>query len=208
MTPEESCAWKREWPGGSTDILPWLEGVLPLIPHGGTYVEIGTFFGRALGFVGLTRPDLSLVAVDPWVEGFVDAGEVLPIGPDLERCQKYGGLFLAFIATMQEFAPEVLGRIRVIRAPSSRGMLVLEDASVDACFVDGDHSAAAARADIEQAMRVVRPGGIIGVHDCGWQNDVFKAASELLPEGKFAPWPVEREGWEPGCSSIYWTVQP
>lgn len=63
MTPEESIAWHPDHPGGSTDILPAMRDIfLPRIPHGGTYLEVGSFFGRSLSFVGLERPDLKLVA--------------------------------------------------------------------------------------------------------------------------------------------------
>ena len=47
MSPEESIAWHAAHPGGSTDILPWLADIaLPRTPHLGTYLEIGSFFGR------------------------------------------------------------------------------------------------------------------------------------------------------------------
>jgi SAM-dependent methyltransferase len=207
MTPAESTAWRPEHPGGSWDILPWLVDTLPRIPLGGVYVEIGSFFGRALSFVGVTRPDLILYAIDPWVGGYLDSGEMFPCGEDLVRCNKYGGLFPAFIATMQEFAPEVLARTRVIRAQSARGMLVLEDGSVDCCFIDGDHERGAVEADIREALRVVKPGGVIGMHDCGWRGPVYEAAVAALPGAQFAPWPEVRDGWDDGCSSVMWAVR-
>jgi hypothetical protein len=209
MTPDESIAWHPTHPGGSTDILPAMADLLlPMIPRGGVYVEIGVFFGRNLSFVGLMRPDLTLVAIDPWDEGFIDAGEVLPVGPDLERCRKYGGLFAAFLGTMQEHAPEVLARTRVIRAPSHRGMLVLEDNAADLVFIDGAHDAKSVGVDILEAMRVCKPGGIIAGHDSCWGNEVAQISRDMLPDLKLAPWPLPREGWEPGCSSVFWARSP
>ena len=205
MTPEDSIAWHPSHPGGSTDILPWLfDLALPLIPDGGTYVEIGTFFGRSLSFVGLSRPDMSLVAVDPWTNEWEDAGEHLPVGQYRELRDKYGGMFEAFRAMLEQHAPGVFERTLIIRAPSADGLKEIDDETVDLCFIDGDHTKEGVESDIRQACRIVKTGGIIGLHDCGWRGPPWQAATEMLPHGQLAPWPVEREGWEPGCSSVYW----
>ena len=203
MTPEESIAWHPTHPGGSTDILPFYAQVAPTLPKGGTFVEIGSFFGPSLSFMGTLRPDLQLWAVDPWEDGFVDAGEVLPVGPDLELCREHGGLFPAFLATMQRHAPEVLARTRVVRAPSTIGMRVIDRA--DMVFIDGDHALGAVRKDITEAVRVVVPGGIIAGHDYCWGNAVTRAVKEAFPLHQLADWPVAREGWDAGHSSVWWT---
>lgn len=203
MTPEESIAWHRTHPGGSTDILPFYAEVAPTLPKGGTFVEIGCFFGRSLSFMGTLRPDLQLWAVDPWADQFIEQGEVLPIGPDLELCREHGGHFPAFLAMMQRHAPEVLARTRIVRAPSAIGMRVIDRA--DMVFIDGDHAVDAVRGDIAQALRVVVPGGIIAGHDYCWGNAVTRAVREAFPSHHLADWPVAREGWDPGHSSVWWT---
>jgi Methyltransferase domain len=205
MTPEESIAWHPTHPGGSTDILPFYSEIAPLLPQGGTFVEIGCFFGRSLSFMGTLRPDLQLWAIDPWEDQFVDAGEVLPVGPDLELCRKHGGLFSAFLAMMKWHAPEVLARARIIRAPSHVGMRVVDRA--DMVFIDGDHSLEAVRRDIVEARRVVGPGGIIAGHDYCWNNFVTRAVREAFPKHELGVWPLPREGWAPGHSSVWWTRQ-
>ena len=152
MTPEDSIAWHPSHPGGSTDILPWLfDLALPLIPDGGTYVEIGTFFGRSLSFVGLSRPDMSLVAVDPWTNEWEDAGEHLPVGQCRELRDKYGGMFEAFRAMLEQHAPGVFERTLIIRAPSADGLKEIDDETVDLCFIDGDHTKEGVESDIRQA---------------------------------------------------------
>jgi hypothetical protein len=205
MTPEESIAWHPTHPGGSTDILPFYAQVAPALPKGGTFVEIGSFFGRSLSFMGTLRPDLQLWAVDPWADQFIELGEVLPVGPDLELCREHGGLFPAFLAMMQRHAPEVLARTRVVRAPSSVGMRVIDRA--DMVFIDGDHAQDAVRADIAEALRVVVSGGIIAGHDYCWGNAVSRAVKDAFPSHRLADWPVPREGWEPGHSSVWWTTR-
>jgi hypothetical protein len=209
MTPAESTAWHSAHPGGSYDLLPFFEDIaLPLVPHGGTYLEIGSFFGRSISFVGLARPDLNLIAIDPWTNEWDDAGERLPVGPDRVLRDKYGGMFEAWAACLDLYAPGVRERVRVIRAPSSEGMALLEGGSVDLVLVDGDHSFEGVRADCVEAVRVCKPGGIVANHDCGWAGPCWKATLETMPDARFAPWPEAREGWEPWCSSVMWWRKP
>jgi Methyltransferase domain len=210
MTPEQSIAWHPDHPGGSTDILPFFTDIAHRIPEGGTYLEIGTFFGRSLSFMGILRPDLKLIAVDPWELGFVDAGEMLPVGPDLDLCQKHGGLYEAFLAMMKLHAPEVLARTRIIRAPSRRGLRVIDTESVDFTFIDGDHGLKAVVDDCREAQRITKKGGIIAGHDMlsPWGNEVTLGVRQVFGEVQLAPWPVAREGWEPGCSSVFFLTAP
>ena len=214
MTPEESTAWHKGHPGGSFDILPSLRDLLlPRVPSGGTYLEVGTFFGRSLSFVGAERPDLHLVAIDQWLDEWDDAGERLPVGPDRERRDKYGGMFKAFVGTMQEHAPDVLSRATVLRGRSIEILRTLAAASADLVFLDGDHTYDGLKADIEEGLRIVRPGGILAGHDftrVSWGGDVQRAVRDMLlfrVGGKgyeLAPWPVEREGWESGSCSVWY----
>ncbi len=208
MTPDESIAWHPNHPGGSTDLLPFFADIaLPLVPNGGTYVEIGSFFGRSISFVGVTRPDLKLIAIDPWTNEWDDAGERLPVGPDRELRDRFGGMYEAWCGMLDEHAPGVRSRVRVIRAPSEEGMAQLEDESADLILVDGDHTHDGVISDIRSSLRVCKTGGIIAFHDCGWRGPVYQAVAELLPNAKFAPWPEAREGWDPGCSSVMWVVR-
>jgi SAM-dependent methyltransferase len=210
MTPEESIAWKPEWPGGSTDILPFYDTLCP--PMGGTVVEIGCFFGRSIGFLALRRPDLVLLCVDPWDDEWVDAGEQLPVGPDRERRDKYGGMFAAFKATLEEHAPGVFERLDIRRGYSKDRLAEISDASVDVCFIDGDHTTEGVRCDIQHAKRIVKPGGIIAGHDYHvqrWGGPVtLGVQAEFGDHYQLAPWPYDREGWEPGHSSVWYHRVP
>jgi Methyltransferase domain len=236
MTPEESIAWKPTFPGGSTDILVAMRDILlPRVPSGGVYVEVGCMWGRSLSFVGLERPDLKLVAVDPWDNEWDDAGERLPVGPDRERRDKYGGMYEGFLATMTEHAPTLVAdmlaydlrsidssvapmaqplptRLTVLRGKSKGALTAIPDHSVDLAFLDGDHTYDGLKADIEEGLRIVRPGGVLAGHDftqVSWGGAVQAAVRDMLlfrvrAKGfDLAPWPAEREGWEHGYSSVW-----
>lgn len=219
MTPEESTAWRIDLPGGSFDILPFFRDfALPRVPEGGSYLEVGSFFGRSACFVGLERPDIRITVVDPWADTWEDAGEQLPVGPDRERRDKYGGMFEAFLAGVKEHAPELLtgdrpGGPLVIRRGFSRDVLPhIPDHSVDFSFLDGDHTLQGLKFDVASARRITKPGGLIGGHDlhcAAWNSPTTQAVREelVLRPGakgyKLAPWPYEREGWEPGHSSVW-----
>lgn len=62
----------------------------------------------------------------------------------------------------------------VTGAPSTTDLLV---GVFGMAFIDGDHSTAATRADIDTATRLVGPGGLIVVHDVNYGN-VRKALTE------------------------------
>jgi hypothetical protein len=49
------------------------------------------------------------------------------------------------------------------------------------------------------------PGGIISGHDYCWGNAVTRAVKEAFPLHQLADWPVAREGWDAGHSSVWWT---
>ena len=113
---------------------------------------------------------------------------------------------------LEEHAPGLYARLHHIREPSATGLAQLAAASVDACFLDGDHTVPGLLADISHAKRITKPGGIIAGHDChiaAWGSEVTRAVRLAFGVGGFelAPWPYPREGWEPGCSSVWYAEQ-
>jgi len=211
--------------------------LLPLVPQGGTYLEVGSFFGRSLSFVGLERADLRLISVDQWLNEWDDAGERLPVGPDRELRDKHGGMFEAFWAMLMAHAPEILAGgysivheaatlepdfvlepspFKILRGGSREMLKLVPDASVDLTFLDGDHTYDGLLADIEEARRITKPSGVIAGHDftqVSWGGDVQRAVRDafLFKVGArgylLAPWPVEREGWENGHSSVWYVTK-
>ncbi len=211
MNENQSRAWHPNHPGGSTDILPFYAMIEKEIPQGGTFVEVGVFFGRSISFMGTLRKDLKLYAIDQWENTFVDAGETLPVGPDKELCDRHGGLYQAFFATMEREDPSTLDRLQIIRNKSHVGLRLFEPNSVDFCFIDAGHSFAEVTADLEAAKRCVKKGGIIAGHDYCWNNEVVQAVDQFFgKKPKLAPWGGEgfheHAGWVPEHSTCFWVT--
>lgn len=63
----------------------------------------------------------------------------------------------------------VAERVTVVREPSQVALprLAAQGAAFGLVFVDGDHSAAAARHDIEWGLKLLEPGGVLAIHDAG-----------------------------------------
>ena len=163
-TPEQrNIAYARgqsDLPGWCGDILPWQQWAQKYIPHGGTYVEIGTFLGASLAHMGTIRPDIQLVAIDPWLDG-KSQGYDGP-GEYAAYVEGRGGLWLAFLKTMIEHAPDVLKRTRIIRGTSK---LVYMPKAADVVFIDGAHDRASVLDDLAEAQMWTKPGGLISGHD-------------------------------------------
>ena len=147
--------------GWAEDIYPWLDEVAAkCIPHGGTYLEVGTFMGASLAHMGTIRPDLRLIAVDPWLDapsqGYDGPGEYAPIQA------AYGGLYNAFLAIMRREAPDVLRRTVVLRGTADTVQLLTP---VDCLFIDGAHDRESVEKDIAVFGPLVVHGGVIAGHD-------------------------------------------
>jgi hypothetical protein len=153
----------RDIAGWNSDITPWAEQYAKRIPPGGTYLEVGVFLGASLATMGELRPDITLIAVDPWLtpasRGYAGPGI---LAPDVER-EGGGDLFLAFLGLMRKHAPDTLRRTCIIRGTAETVSLHVP---VDLLFIDGAHDEASVRADLHAFAPLVRYGsGIIAGHD-------------------------------------------
>lgn len=163
----ESRAWAPEHPGWSTDILPFLDFIADRVPADGLYVEVGVFLGRSLRFMGSRRPDLRLVAVDPWADG-ESQGYTGP-GEHRDFVEAHGGLYNAYRELMWRYCPSVAERVVDIRGTSADYIGPI----ADLVFIDGAHDYESVKADIAHMRKWVRPGGIIAGHDYNpeWQAE-------------------------------------
>ena len=63
-------------------------------------------------------------------------------------------------------------------------LAAMDPSSLDWIYIDGDHTYDAARADLDAAMRVVKPGGLICADDYRlgkwWGDGVVRAVNELI----------------------------
>jgi len=163
-------------PGWNSDITPWAEWIAPRIPGGGTYLEVGVFLGASLAIMGELRPDIQLIAVDPWLdpasEGWVGVEESI----FKNHVKPHGSLFRAFLHYMVSHSPGVLDRTRVIRGTAETVAL---RSPVDMLFIDGAHDYENVRADLEAFAPLVKRGGIISGHDYD-DNRVAQAVDEYF----------------------------
>lgn len=181
----------RDIPGWNHDIDPWAEWIAPRIPQGGTYLEIGVFLGASLAKMGELRPDINLIAVDPWIAD--PAPGWAGLGIFAHEVEARGSLFLAFIHNMKTFAPDVLRRTRVIQGTAATVGLLQP---VDMIFIDGAHDYASVRADLRAFAPYVRGGGIISGHD--YTPDfpgVVDAVDEYLGRKPNLGTPDGKGGW-------------
>ncbi len=153
----------RDIPGWNHDIDPWAEWIAPRIPKGGTYLEVGVFLGASLAKMGELRPDINLIAVDPW--DAAPAPGWVGVEPSIFRdvVKPHGSLFLAFVHMMQTHAPDVLRRTRVIQGTARN--VSIPATPVDMLFIDGAHDYESVLADINKFSWSVKNGGIISGHD-------------------------------------------
>lgn len=183
-------------PGWAGDIYGWMDNHASRIPQGGTYLEVGTFMGASLAHLGTLRPDVKLIAVDPWLDepsqGYCGPGEYT----ELQR--EHGGLFFAFLHYMGKFAPDVLKRVQIIRG-TARTVRILEP--VDLLFIDGAHDVESVLLDLDVFAPIVRSGGVIAGHDYN------PTATDLMTDGVYTAvgerYPRERVRHEPPCS-VWW----
>ena len=169
------------------DIHEFYERIFaPRIPLKGAFVEVGLFLGRTITAMGRLRPDLELYGVDSF-DGSMEDGRDL--------WATYGSMRAAFDAIMQRDAPDVLKRVRLHVGRSDAMLRQFPDASVDAIYIDGGHSYPVVVGDCVEALRIVKPGGIIGGHDFN-VSDVERAVLEVLGGVELAPeWPPGRSWW-------------
>jgi precorrin-6B methylase 2 len=121
------------------------DAVLALLP-GSTVVEVGSHQGRSTLALALARPDVSVVAIDPFEAGgmFGGAATRAVFEANLERAG-------------------VRARVEHVGRPSARVQPRWER-PVDLVFVDGKHDVLSTITDLRWAGRLP-PGGLLLVHD-------------------------------------------
>ena len=188
-TIDDAVSVTARWSFLGAEIAPWqmrseiralVERVAAEAPR--TVLEIGTSNGGSLYLLArAAAPDALLISVD------------LPRGP-------FGGGYPRWRAPLYRSFAGGGQQIRLLRGNShSQEMLdevqrVLGDRPVDFLFIDGDHSYEGVKTDFERYSRLVRPGGLIALHDI-----VPQSASPKAREGA-----AEGDEFDPGEVAAYW----
>lgn len=184
MNYAESVAWRPEIEGHSLDILPWMVEIAPRIPQGGTYLEVGVYKGRSFRFMRELRPDLYMIAVDPWTDESVAASH----GSGSE-------VYASFLETMRGTSyASVVGTLAD-----------LSPCHPDFIFLDGDHNYPGVKADILVARKIIKPGGILAGHDYAGENGVVQAVNEIRLPVNVSDWDGPLlPGAPPGKGRCWW----
>jgi hypothetical protein len=120
-----------------------------------TIVEFGSFYGRSMRAMADNCPDGRLWAVDPW-SGFYATNE----GDNLNTVNTY--VYPDFCKFLSDHIQS--GRVVPHRGFSYSFKLPYQ---VDMVFIDGDHRYDIVHKDIDKAIELVKPGGLICGHDYG-----------------------------------------
>jgi hypothetical protein len=127
-----------------------------LLAPGCSILEIGVFRGEFASEIRARLAPRLQILCDPWdgpcVSGDADGNNV--VGSDLRY-------------VYDEMVRQTRGDPSwlLLRGRSPDALKELADASLDAVYIDGDHSYAGCAADLEEALRLVKPGGYIMGHD-------------------------------------------
>lgn len=145
-----------------------LQRVAGFLKEPADVLEIGSWFGAGSTQIWLAalKPGSSLTIIDSWKSYFaakdrptsgasaihMDAVPQHAISSTLRR-------------VFQHEATNSGLRINVIRADSAAFLPILKDALFDLIYVDGSHYYEDVKRDLQQALRLIRPGGIIAGDD-------------------------------------------
>jgi hypothetical protein len=155
---------------------------LARLPRGAVGAEVGTWRGDfAATLLRWTRP-ARLFLVDPWRHSVDDGYEHAMYGGRAGGGQEE--MDRVYEGVLDRFEDEIRGgRIVVLREPSVEAANGWDDEWLDWVYLDGDHTYAAVRADLQAYWRVLKRRGIMGGDDYGvpgwWDDGVTRAVNEF-----------------------------
>jgi len=134
------------------------------MPHGGVYVETGSWLGCSATLVGLHAPqDCKVYCHDLW-DSTIHPTKINPDGENMGQ---------QFQRNMREQGLE--GTIIPITGDSSTTLLATHpDHSIDWAFIDGDHSYEGITKDLEAIYHKMKPNSSILCHDCEGGTDALR----------------------------------
>lgn len=130
-------------------------------------IEFGSFHGRSTRALADNCVNGRIWAVDPWNGDYPRQN-----GETFENVNTY--VFPQFCKNLQEHIKS--GLVVPYRGFSYSFKLPY---LVDMVFIDGDHRYETVLKDIDKALELLKPGGIISGHDYNWDS-VKQAVSEKL----------------------------
>jgi predicted O-methyltransferase YrrM len=131
----------------------FLEGCIKNLPPNSSILEIGSWLGRSTAFIYDQRPDMALTCIDTW-EGSHNHTE--------EQTKE---LYQNFCANMH--CLDMLTSIEIIKDKSSNVLDHFEKNTLDLIYIDGSHQEEDVFIDMNNAYKLLKPGGFIVADDWG-----------------------------------------
>lgn len=160
------------------------KGVLNSFPKNAVGAEFGVFRGKfSIEILRSCTPE-TLYLVDPWIN-FED-----PLYKDTwYHADSTNDMEATYQRVKTRFESEIeTGQVKILRGKTTEVADQIPDGSLDYVYIDGDHSYAGVKADLELAMQKTKDDAVIAIDDYyigGWWKDgVIRATSELL--GQYA----------------------
>ena len=135
------------------------EMLADLVPADGVLAEIGVFAGDFSEWMLKHLKPKKLYGVDPYISTIGVMGSGNQHGFDME----YFDLALLYGFVQSRLQPYPAFEVR--RVMSGKFFHEIDDGSLDAVYIDGDHSHETVRGDLEAARYAVKEGGWIFGHD-------------------------------------------
>lgn len=138
-------------------------------PHGGSIVEVGAWKGASTSFLAVEaqKKNMNIYVVDTWL-GSNEHKQLKEVKENL--------LFDCFIDNIRP----VVRYVNIIRLKSHLASRAFDDSTLDAVFIDAEHTYESTKLDIDCWLPKIKDGGILAGHDYIEQFDgVIKAVSEL-----------------------------
>jgi len=141
------------------------EDVIDMCQPHSSCAEVGVWKGEVSKAFAKRRPQ-TLYLIDPWEYQAVEfpnrwfSGKIAKSQHDMD---------VIFQKINKTYAH--LPHVTIIREKSAVALQSLKEDSLDFLYIDGNHEYAPVLADLRNARRVVKPGGIIAGDDYHWTND-------------------------------------
>eukprot|EP00933_Yihiella_yeosuensis_P009958 TRINITY_DN11616_c0_g1_i1.p1 TRINITY_DN11616_c0_g1~~TRINITY_DN11616_c0_g1_i1.p1 ORF type:complete len:472 (+),score=65.16 TRINITY_DN11616_c0_g1_i1:76-1491(+) len=147
-------------------LLALLNGVVPELAEVNkpAFLEVGIYDGKTAQQVLSKHPEINYTGVDVWNEIFAC---------DTCTAEDVEGVRMTALHRIRPFALE--GRAEVFHDDSLKVMQLMPNGTVDIVFIDADHRFPGVYENVREAVRVVRPGGVIAGHDFSpfWFETIF-----------------------------------
>ena len=127
-------------------------------------IEVGCYAGESTEMFKDSNKFKNIICIDPYIDNYNDHSLVL------------NTLNIAKQSLLSKFNDSM----ELIEMPFQETDSIIINDSIDFCYIDGDHSYDAVKADILLAAKKVKIGGYLAGHDYNYFFGVPKAVNELI----------------------------